>query len=376
MKKVLFLILALMTGLAVNAQSNFDARMRNAVEMMDQGLFPQAISQLEGVVKDYPKSFIPRYELAYAYLLNGDPQKAYTCLKKAKGCKDKTDQWYQLMGTMEDEYLNNPDKCMKTLQKGLKEFPNSGLLHVEMGVMHQIRKEYDEAGACYLGGIERDPMFTSNYFRAANLYLASSRPTWGLMFCEMYMLLDPYSERANAISKNLAEFMRQSVSITDSSISITLGKEYTITVDPDNMTFMMPFEVTYNLKASLSTIPAAIKGKTELDIETLTIMHRALMDEFTKTDPERPESKSLSQKHGDILFPFLKRIDDAGFFDVYCHLLYRGMGDDAIEWLEDHQSELEDFHNWLLTTPFVITTQTAFTPRTAKAYNLLEGSSE
>lgn len=376
MKKVFSLIFVLLMGFALNAQNNFDTRMRNAVELMDQGHYPQAISLLEGVVKDYPKVFIPRYELAYAYLLNNDGKKAYNCLKKAKNCKDKTDQWYQLMGSLEDSYLKNPDKCMKTFQDGLKEFPNSGLLYVEMGVMHQIRKEYNEAVACYLNGIERDPMFTSNYFRAANLYLASSAPVWGLMFSEMYMLLDPYSSRGSSVSKNLAEFMRQSVSISDTSIFIMLGKEFTMNFDPESNALMMPFEISYNLRSSLSSIPAAIKGKSDLDIETLTIMHRALMDGFAGIDPEHPDAKTLSQKHGDILFPFLKRIDEAGFFDVYCHILYRGMGDDAIDWLEDHHSDLEDFLEWLEANPFVVTTKTAFTPRTAKAYNLIEGTDE
>ena len=370
MKKFLFLISALMIGIGLNAQGDLDLRMRSAIEKMDQGMYSNAISQLEGVVKDYPKLFVPRYELAYALMLNKDYQKAYDCLKKAKGCKDKTDQWYQLMGTLED-YLGSPDKCMKTFQKGLKEFPNSGLLHVEMGMAYQAREQYNEAVSHYLSGIERDPMFPSNYFRAANLYLSSSMPIWGLMLGEMYMLLDPYSQRADAVSSNLSGFMRQAVTLTDTSVNVKLGSQFNIFADPKTMAIMMPFEVSYSLHADLSAVPAAIKGRKTLDVETLTLMHRALMESFVADSP-----KSLSQKHGDILFPYLKRIDEAGFFDVYCHLLYRGMGDEAANWLQDHSFELEAFQKWLQQNRFVVTTATAFTPRTAKAFNMLEAVSE
>ena len=352
------------------AQNDLDSRLREAVNCIDNGLTTQGIRLLEEVVKDYPKDFVANYELAYAYNIAEDNKSAYAQLKKMKKFKNLTDQYYQLKGALEDE-MGNPDEAMKTFQKGLKQFPESGLLHVETGIMYQKSKQYDQALEMYEKGMTVAPTFASNYFRAANLLIGSSLPIWGLTYGEIYMLLDPTSPRADYISEQLVNFMLNSITLTDTSADIALGKQFNIFFDSKSGKMIMPYEVIYSLYADLNNKSTAFIHKDSIDIDLLIAMHRNLMHTFTgtKLDTTDNSSTNYSQAVGDPVFPYLQRLEKEGLFNIYCHLLYRALVPN--EWFDNHQSEVEKCLSWMHYHPFTMTHENAFNRTTAKGYDML-----
>lgn len=348
------------------AQNDLDSRLREAVNCIDNGLTTQGIRLLEEAVKDYPKDFVANYELAYAYYISEDFENAYARIKKMKKLKNLTDQYYQLKGSMEDE-MGKPDEAMATFQKGIKQFPSSGLLYVEMGIMYQKDKNYDQALAMYEKGMTVAPTYPSSYFRAADLLIGSSLPIWGLTYGEMYLLLDPTSARADYLSSRISDFLIKSTTITDTSANISLGKSFNIYMDSESGKMIMPYEVIYTLYADLSAALPVLAHKDSLDIDILIAMHRSLMQHLTGSDGET--NTNYSQEIGDPVFPYLQRLEKEGLFDTYCHLLYRDLVPN--EWFDNHQSEVEKCISWIHYHPFTMTPENAFNRTTAKGFDML-----
>ena len=349
------------------AQNDLDSRLREAVNCIDNGLTTQGIRLLEEVVKDYPKDFVANYELAYAYYISEDVENAYARIKKMKKLKNLTDQYYQLKGSMEDE-MGKPDEALATFQKGIKQFPSSGLLYVEMGIMYQKDKNYDQALAMYEKGMTVAPTYPSNYFRAADLLIGSSLPIWGLTYGEMYLLLDPTSARADYLSSRISDFLIKSTTITDTSANINLGKSFNIYMDSKSGKMIMPYEVIYSLYADLSAALPLLAHKDSLDIDILIAMHRSLMQHLTGSDGET--NTNYSQEIGDPVFPYLQRLEKEGLFDTYCHLLYRDLVPN--DWFDNHKSEVEKCLSWMHYHPFTMTPENAFNRTTAKGFDMLK----
>ena len=61
--------------------------------------------------------------------------------------------------------------------------------------MKVTTKEYSIALNYYEKGIEIDPKFPSNYYRAALLYDYSDHEIWGLIYGELFMDLEPNTKR-------------------------------------------------------------------------------------------------------------------------------------------------------------------------------------
>lgn len=350
------------------AQNDLDSRLREAVNCIDDGLTTQGIRLLEEVVKDYPKDFVANYELAYAYYITKDFENAYARIKKMKKLKNLTDQYYQLKGSMEDA-MGKPDEALATFQKGIKQFPSSGLLYVEMGIMYQKDKNYDQALAMYEKGMTVAPTFPSNYFRAADLLIGSSLPIWGLTYGEMYLLLDPTSSRADYLSSRISDFLIKSTTITDTLVNINLGKSFNIYMDSQSGKMIMPYEVIYSLYADLSAALPLLANKDTLDIDILVAMHRNLMQNFTGSDDEGEATTNYSQAIGDPVFPYLQRLEKEGLFDTYCHILYRNLA--PKEWFDNHQTEVEQCLRWMHYHPFTMTPDNAFNRTTAKGFDMM-----
>src|SRR5690606_21317883 len=123
-------------------------------------------------------------------------------IKKTKKLKSANSQVYQLSGNCYS-FSGKPDKAIKEYEERMKRFPNSGNLYLERGNIYLIQENYKEAVENYETGIEVDPMFPSNYYRLAKLYLHSSNKLAGLMYGELFMNLERTTDRALEISELL-----------------------------------------------------------------------------------------------------------------------------------------------------------------------------
>ena len=144
-----------------------------AVQKMDAGEVDASMELLKQAKKLDPRGMTAIYEMGYAYTLKNDYGKAIKYFKSITNHKEVNDRVFVMLGNCYD-INGQPEEAVKAYEKGLNKFPNSGRLHLERGNMFLQKEEYNDALFYYEKGIEVEPNFSSNYYRAANIYFMSN----------------------------------------------------------------------------------------------------------------------------------------------------------------------------------------------------------
>jgi tetratricopeptide (TPR) repeat protein len=241
MKKTLLIILLFISNLVLS-QRNEEAwdKAKEAVKLMDEGKIDESITLLKECEKIDSKDCTYPYEMAYAYQLKNDYKTAITILEKTKKYKNANSQIYQMSGNCYS-YLGDQDSAIKEYEQGIKKFPNAGNLHLEKGNIFLGEKKYEEAIVNYEKGIEADPMFPSNYYRLALLYLNSNDKLSGLIYGEIFMNLERTTKRTKEISKLLFETYKNSIQIKENETKIDFCEVIFTDKDLKNKELRMPF---------------------------------------------------------------------------------------------------------------------------------------
>lgn len=187
-----------------------DAELRaleQAARDADNGGAPQAVAAMEELARRRPDSYAVGYELGYTLLANGEYGRAaatFRNLQAHKGCDDRA---FQMEGNALD-YMGRRGDAMRAYRRGLARFPHSGRLMMEMGNMSLSDGDYDTALRLFEQGVEAEPGFASNYYRAAWVLLQSSAAESGLALGEAFLLMEPTGERAETMSRMVCDTYR------------------------------------------------------------------------------------------------------------------------------------------------------------------------
>ena len=73
-------------------------------------------------------------------------------------------------------------------------------------------------------GIEVNPMFASNYFRAAKIYCNSSEEVWGMIYGEIFINLERTNDRTFKISKLLFDTYKSEITFTSETATLVFQK--------------------------------------------------------------------------------------------------------------------------------------------------------
>lgn len=338
--KSYFLTFALvLVSLMSYSQSGIDNatnKVERAIQLMDNGNPDEAIRILEEAKKLDPKNYLYDYEKAFAYYIKKDYKTSLKIFKNVVKYDNATDQCYQMLGNLYD-INGDPVKALKAYDQGLKKFPASGRLFLEKGNVFWGQKKYSEALPYYEEGIKSDPMFPSNYYRAAIIYLSSSEPLWGMIYGEIFMNLERNSKRTSEISKLLFDTYKNHIKIKNDTVSVSFSKNNTINISDvkDLMNFKLPFGVT----AYDPTLLLSIINEKEIDINSLDRIRRNFVSNYF--------SKEFDKKYPIELFAFHKKVLDAGFMESYNHwILMKGDEVNFLNWKNGHSESWEAFVGW------------------------------
>lgn len=309
---------------------------REAIRLMDNGKIDESIQLLEEAQKLDPNRFDYPYELAYAYYLKEDYKRAIKILEKNENHQNVTDVLYQLLGNSYD-ILGKSDKALDAYDAGIKKFPGSGRLYLEKGNVFWGKKEYMKALPLYEKGIEAAPNFPSNYYRLAKLYCASQEEMRGMIYGEIFMNLEPNSERTAEISKLLFDKYKTEIKFTsDTSMSVSFSQNLITNIgDLTNKDkIKMPLGIVYETTLSVSIIP-----EKTIDINSLDNIRSRFVDNYFKQGHDKT--------HPNVLFSYQKLIKDAGQMEAYNHwILMKGDGDGYDKWKSENKDKWENFVKW------------------------------
>jgi tetratricopeptide (TPR) repeat protein len=308
---------------------------REAIKLMDNGKYEESISLLKEAQELDPDRFVYPYEIAYAQYLQKDYKGASERLEKISTHKDVSERFFQLLGNCYD-YMGVSEKAFAIYDQGLKKFPKSGMLLMEKGNIHLIKKEYDKALPYFEQGIAADPMFASNYYRAAMLYCASSERIWGVLYGEIFMNLESNSKRTEDMSRLLYDTYKASIKITsDTTGSAEFSKHILNISQPDGAKFQIAYELTMSLSIAFNIL----SKNTSLNLSSLnTIRHSFITNWFSrKHDKDIPN----------VLFDYNQELMKAGHFEAYNYwLLMKGNEAEFTAWKEANTTKWDSFVEW------------------------------
>ena len=303
---IFFTIFILFAAFTTTAQDAAELH-ETARAFMRQGDYSNAILVLNRAIKLDAKDIEIAKDLGLNYYFAKDFNKALDIYKPILDRADADDQCFQIAG---DIYLamDNTKDCEKVYRRGLKQFPKSGALYNELGELLWAQKDYS-AIKQWEKGIESDPGFSKNYYNACKYYYFSTDKTWGILYGEIFLNIEPSSKFSPEIKNILLESYKKLFDDTDSENEKN---------NPGKNSFIQAFLQTMNKESGLAA--------SGINAESLTMIRvRFVLDWFT----------DFGNK-----FPFR-------LFELQRQLLQEGMFDAYNQWIFTAAQNLPAYQNWI-----------------------------
>ena len=345
MKKILLLLVLSVISVSSLAQvfsEEENERIDLALSYSDNGREDEAIAIYDELIKKHPDVSGLKFEKAYCYYQKQDYKNAYKTLKPTLSAPDANPQYFAVAGNAQD-MMGKPKDALKTYQAGLEKFPDSGYLHLETGNV-LIGLGYTAQGVGYYEhGIEVDPGFASNYYRAAQ-YLFSDYPIKSIIYAETHNLIyDPNGPRWPEVSKLLYDAYNENIHFEADTVRTTFSRDRTITIDkkdvesgasPTSLLEQMSriaralsFSDAMNESVDAEALKAA---GGQLTLAELTAIRRRFLEHFEAKEQDRYP-----------VFAVQRKVLDAGHWEAYnMFMLREGRPEEFKAWLQDHESDL------------------------------------
>lgn len=345
MKKILLLLVLSVISVSSLAQvfsEEENERIDLALTYSDSGREDEAIAIYDELIKKHPDVSGLKFEKAYCYYQKQDYKNAYKTLKPTLSAPDANPQYFAVAGNAQD-MMGKPKDALKTYQAGLEKFPDSGYLHLETGNV-LIGLGYTAQGVGYYEhGIEVDPGFASNYYRAAQ-YLFSDYPIKSIIYAETHNLIyDPNGPRWPEVSKLLYDAYNENIHFEADTVRTTFARDRTITIDkkdvesgasPTSLLEQMSRiarELSFCDAMNESVDAEALKAAGgQLTLAELTAIRRRFLEHFEAKEQDRYP-----------VFAVQRKVLDAGHWEAYnMFMLREGRPEEFKAWLQDHESDL------------------------------------
>ena len=318
--------------------------LQQAVAFLDDGRISAGIRLMEPLLERHPRSMLVLHELALAYRRNSEPKKAVDLLLPFK------DELPVLslagLGSALDED-GRPAEAIEILRFSISVFPASGLLHSELGVTLYRAGELAPAMEAFRRGMDAEPSWPTNYLHSANVYADSKERALGLIYGEMFRILEPTSPRSREMAKTLVKLYREAVEIqpngkggTDANVSLVPGP---LRMGKDGG---MALESAYERTMGPPLTIAHIQGIS------LDSLHKARVGFLgVLTDPKVKTADVLRESP---LFMFHRALQLAGHFEAYnVWLLAPAFPHEAEVWSAMHAQQMTEMFRFLQTHPMV-----------------------
>lgn len=319
-----------------------------AVGLMDNGEPDEAIRLLEDALELDPDNYACQYEMAYAYYVKQNYAKAIKLLKPLTKHSDCNALLYQLLGNAYD-MQGNSNKALKTYEAGLERFPDAGPLYLERGTVLGLQGQYGKALESYAQGIKVDPLFASNYYRAAQFYSLTIAPVMGVIYAEVFMILEPDGTRNAEMSRLLFDSYKKHLTMQeDGTLKAQFCDDefYIATValvlnNPEVPT--LPFEMLYD-----EGVRAAVESETQVDLASLNrIRTRFFSFCWENMDDIQMRLKTYNYPDLSSFFSFVREVEQAGHLEAYNYWILReGNWDEFQAWYKENPQKLLAFSQW------------------------------
>ena len=327
-----------------------------AVKLIDAGEYDKAWDLLVRADEQFPELAAWKFEMGYIRMAQGRYEDALQLFRSILGAPEANARFYSMLGNAYD-LTGDPDSAILTYQAGIRKFPDAGELYLELGVMRAQEENYVEAVETWETGLTRDPSHPSNFFHAARLYLPTEVRGWGMMYGEIFLNLEPNSERSGVIRTLLWNAYDDAVSVipgeSDSSYSIEVSfwKDATNLYATDSG-LLAPFSYFFEKEAIL---PAIETYRASDNGPTITSLHDFRVDFIRGWYGEK--NREVAEFFDVTLFDYHRRLIDAGHFMAYNVLIFYNdeNREEVGAWIEENPNGINRLAAWIEKNPWPAT---------------------
>jgi tetratricopeptide (TPR) repeat protein len=323
--------------LAQNSSAKAQNLYAEGISLMESGKIADADKKFLDAKKTDPDNLSYLYVEAYKLHKKKSYDEAIVKLQQLiKTGKPKSNA-YRLLGNCY-ELKNDVGNAIQAYQSGLKAYPHSAELLMEMGISQMGKKDYKSALDYFEKGIQYEPSFASNYLLAAKLLNQTPEKVWVFIYGEIFMNLERNTDRTIEAGIMLYDAYKTAFtkkSDTAQYLQITKmwikepGRSGTI-IKPK---FRPSFEQTFTASLSSSTI------RKDFDLATLYNYRNNFLSDWFNENHQKDFPNPL--------FNYLKSLKDQGKFEMYNNWLFQE-GDPAnmAKWYSKNTTKFDEFLNW------------------------------
>ncbi len=347
MKNKYFLTLFLFVLLLqIQAQSNREKanELKNqAIELMENGKVEESLKLFHQAHELDPDFIDVSYDLALAYQKAKDYDKCISIAKPLIKHPDVFDKVYQLIGNTYD-LKGESKKAIQYYNKGLKKFPNSGRLFFEKGIVNLNLGNLDEALNSWEKGIDVDPDYSSNYFYTSQILSQTEEKIWAIYYGEIFLNLEPGTERSQIISSLLYDNYKSCLPIKDNKWGLDFSqKAKNIVIVRNSKDFKLSFETVHNL-----AMEQACKNiETNFTIENIILIRKQFLTIW---------NEKYSKTYPNLIFQYHDLLINNNLFSEYVYWLLKDGSKQEFElWEKENNSSFENLIEWINKNPMNIT---------------------
>ena len=327
-----------------------------AIKLVDNGMVKAALIDFDKLSERYPDNYTVQYERMLALSHLNRFKEVEVIGRRLIKHKDVSRHAYHLLG----EALalqNKRTEARKILKKGMKLFPDAGLIYHEYGNIALDEKDYNLAIEAFNLGIDAEPACYANYYAAARMFLPSNYiRIWGLIFAETAILI---GQDAPTMHKNMGDGIRQNLLESISAIS---GKNYgfssvpflpseelSLPPDPSQHKPAFAFDNVYGGCLALAT-ESILTSENSFSgtIEQLAEIRRTALDIYLDKGSNLFGSSMY-------LLPFQKKIIDAGHWEAYNYYIFSECSPTEFNtWLLENTEKFQAFAGWYHMHPLIL----------------------
>ncbi len=221
------------------------------------------------------------------------------------------------------------------------------MLYLETGNLDVSAEDYNAALKNFNKGIDVEPNFASNYYRAAELYFASENfRVWGLIYAEAEILLAPSNRaRHRDMGQAIKDCFLSAVTIvtegekTEAKISLVPSRNMSISTDDSQAA--IAFDGIYEACVALGLAPiVAADHKFTASIPQMAAMRQAAVEAYFEI---------TDNLYGNAMYllPFQKKIIDAGHWEAYNYFIFSEASPEEFEaWHTANSDAFDAFVDW------------------------------
>ncbi|TND08458.1 MAG: hypothetical protein FD123_2254 [Bacteroidetes bacterium] len=312
---------------------------QKGLEQRSVGAIPEALRLFSQAAELDTGNFIYSYERGYTLALAGMYPAALEEMKNASRKTGANDTCFRMLGSLFSK-TGDTASAMKALNNGLLKFPRSARLYAEKGILLIGENQPGRAADCFDRGIAAEPMYSINYYHAAKLSLASPEKHWGMVYGEIFLLIDTESDKRSEIRQMLYDTYVNSIK------TVSPGKvELSFCVNAKDKN---PFCKVYS-----GCLGSAVTPGSALNLATLAEIRTKFLGKYY-TD-------KLNEKFPNPLFAHQEKMQKAGVLEAYHYwVLNVGEKERFIGWYDQHQEEFQKLLGWMALNPLKIDASTAF----------------